>query len=177
MDAMINVQGFGGDLQALLADTYNLLASANLTVHPSVYRITLHGSRGLARNFRPDSDIDLSLLVRVAPRTNRAELAMLLHEVLSTTLRNWQSSVKPDLAAIFDIKNCGLRCFELTSYQPDFCSLGRINCCGIYKVQGDMEGFVSNIEVDVAKMYPCLTVWENPSGDEPPASRGPDIAV
>jgi hypothetical protein len=177
MNTMIKVQEFCEELQTLLPDTYCLLRRANLTMHPSVSRITLHGSRGLARTCRPGSDIDLSLLVQIAPLAMRAELAALLHDVLSATLRNWQGSVKPDLAAVFDIRNCGLRCFELTRYQPYFCSLGRINCCGIYKMQGNTEGFVSGFEVDVAKMYPCLTIWKNPSGDEPPASRGRGIAA
>ena len=80
--------------------------------------------------------------------------------MLSVTLGNWQSPVKPDVAAIFDIRNCGLPCFELNSYEPGFCSLGRIKCYGIYKVRDETEGFIDNIEVDVAKMYPCLTVWK-----------------
>ena len=42
--------------------TRELLRAAHLVVHPRVMRVTLHGSRGPAAGFRPDSDVDLCLL-------------------------------------------------------------------------------------------------------------------
>jgi len=57
---MIRITAFERELTRLLPETERLLRAANLSVHPRVTQVTLHGSRGL----RPDSDIDLSLLVR-----------------------------------------------------------------------------------------------------------------
>jgi len=54
---------FSPTLAQQLPVIYALLRIANLTVHPSVARIVLHGSRGLAGGARQDSDIDLSLIV------------------------------------------------------------------------------------------------------------------
>ena len=51
-DSVMYLAGF----QARLPDTYRLLASANLRLHPRVTQVTLHGSRGLKGGFRPDSD-------------------------------------------------------------------------------------------------------------------------
>jgi hypothetical protein len=78
-------------------------------VHPSVSRVVLHGSRGLAGGHRTDSDIDLSLIVD-SPQGKNMESR--LQAVLATTLHQWQSAVEPDLAVIFDLKQCGLKCFE-----------------------------------------------------------------
>ena len=104
-----------------LPETYALLMSANLTVHPAVSRVTLHGSRGLAGGYRSTSDIDLSLIVD-APQT--PDLNSVLQEVLETTLKNWQADIEVDLAVIFDIRKCKLACFEQTRWDERFCQVG-----------------------------------------------------
>ena len=56
-----------------------------------VYQVTLEGSRGLAGGHRPDSDIDLTLIVDVAHLPPaEPERAELLRAVLQTTLSNWR---------------------------------------------------------------------------------------
>ena len=46
-----------------LPETYALVMSSGLTVHSNIASVVLHGSRGLAGGYRPDSDIDLSLIL------------------------------------------------------------------------------------------------------------------
>jgi hypothetical protein len=86
-----------------------LLQAANLTVHPSVSRIILHGSRGLAGNCRPISYIDLSLIVDTSPQTSQIDLEDLLHAVFDTTQSALAAAIELDLAIIFDTRKCVLR--------------------------------------------------------------------
>jgi len=72
--------------------------------------IILHGSRGLAGGYRPDSDVDLSLIVSSNQLPNGLELDGFLRKVIETTLDYWQSTIEAYLAAIFDTKNCDLKC-------------------------------------------------------------------
>ncbi len=51
------------EIRERLPRTYEILKESNLTVHPYVYKVILTGSRGLAGNYRKNSDIYLSLLV------------------------------------------------------------------------------------------------------------------
>jgi hypothetical protein len=148
---------FEPDLAELLPDTYTLLASANLTVHPSVSKIVLHGSRGLAGGCRPNSDIDLSLIVDV----QQAQISeSLFLEITKTTLDQWQAAIEIDLAVIFELKKCGLKCFEQTTWNQDFCQLGGMNCFGLYKIQKGFNGVVTNTGIHVRLMVPCLKVWQ-----------------
>jgi hypothetical protein len=140
-----------------LPETYALLMSANLTVHPAVSRVTLHGSRGLAGGYRSTSDIDLSLIVD-APQT--PDLNSVLQEVLETTLKNWQADIEGDLAVIFDIRKCKLACFEQTRWDERFCQVGGIDCFGLYKTQKGFTGLVTNAGIQVKLMYPCLKIWQ-----------------
>ncbi len=141
-------------------ETYRLLKVCNLTIHPQVFRITLHGSRGLAGGCRPDSDIDLCLLVETSEVSGRQELAGLLEEVLQTTLASWKGPVEADLAAVYDRQRCGLKCFETETFEEGLCLIGGIDCFGLYKVQKGFNGFVENSEVQVRRMLPCLKIWE-----------------
>jgi hypothetical protein len=144
-------------LAELLPDTYALLASANLTVHPSVSKIVLHGSRGLAGGCRPDSDIDLSLIVD----GQQAQISeSLFLEVTKTTLDQWQAAIEIDLAVIFDLKKCDLKCFEQTTWNQDFCQLGGMDCFGLYKIQKGFNGVVTNAGIHVRLMVPCLKIWQ-----------------
>ena len=63
---MLTIREFLPDLAALLPETAQLLRAANLTVDDAVRQVTLEGSRGLARRNRPDSDVDLTLIVDAA---------------------------------------------------------------------------------------------------------------
>ncbi len=142
-----------------LPETYALLLSSNLTVHPLVSRVTLHGSRGLAGGYRPDSDIDLSLIVErpQGPDTERQ-----FAEVLETTLNPWAGAVELDLAVIFDIKACGLKCFDQCAWSEEICRLGGMDCFGLYKTQKGFSGLVVDAGIQVKLMYPCLKIWQRP---------------
>jgi hypothetical protein len=140
-----------------LPETYALIRSANLTVHPAVSRITLHGSRGLAGGYHSNSDLDLSLIVE---GTRFPILEKELQEVLKTTLSCWQSDIELDLAVIFDVKGCGLGCFEQTKWNEHFCQFGGIDCFGLFKTQKAFTGLVTNAGIQVRLMYPCLKIWQ-----------------
>ncbi len=146
-----------------LPGTYSLLASGGLAAHPMVTRIVLHGSRGPAGNYRSDSDIDLSLLVEADnPLVLSQELAGRFQEVIESTLYKWNNPVELDLAVIFPIRPCGLRCFHATTHHPDLCPEGGLDCFGLYKIQKGFQGFVQNAGIQVSRMYPCITIWKKP---------------
>ena len=160
------VRKYEDQLIALLPETHGLLCMANFIVHPSVSMITLHGTRGLARGYRPDSDIDLSLIVDVNELATDLELGVLLRDVLDTTLSFWRSPVEADLAAVYDTQGCGLACFGRTSLEECACSPAGVDCFGVYKIQKGYDGFVVDAGLDVRRMYPCLTIWRK-TGREP----------
>jgi hypothetical protein len=152
------------ELEPLLASslpiTHTLLGSSNLTLHPIVSRVVLHGSRGPAGGYRPDSDIDLSLLVDFPAGITASELPVLLRKVLELVLNNWAGAIEADLAAVFDARNCGLKCFERTEWDAQLCKFGSVDCFGLYKIQKGFNGFVGNAGVQVKRMHPCLTIWQ-----------------
>ena len=150
-------------------ETFDLLKSAGLNVHPRVSRVVLHGSRGLARSWRADSDIDLSLIVDGPLPTGAGELEGLLREVLAATRDEWHSVVEVDLAVVFDARGCALTCFEAREWRADLCSVGGRDCFGLYKEQRGYAGLVSNAGVEVRRMYPCLVIWRRgqPAGFSP----------
>ena len=102
-------------LAARCPDTERMLRDAGFVVHPRVEAITLHGSRGLRGDYRPDSDVDMCLIVDMMGVTERAELTARLRSVLDTTLTHWQGTVEADLAAAYDRQGCGLSCAEPSS--------------------------------------------------------------
>ena len=157
---MVRVMDFEPLLKSSLPETYELLRASNLTLHPAVSRAFLHGSRGLAGGYRPDSDIDLSLLVDLPAGITAPELPVLMRRVLELTLNNWQGSIEADLAAAFDIRNCKLKCFDRASWDEQLCRFGGIDCFGLYKIQKGFNGFVTNAGVQVKRMYPCLKIWQ-----------------
>lgn len=142
-----------------LPATYALLQTANLVVHPNITRIVLHGSRGLAGGARPDSDIDLSLLVDLPTGLGVAELEYFLRSVHETTFNAWQADIEPDLVVIFETRACALRCFAHTNWHEDICTIGGLDCFGLYKVQKGFNGLVANAGIQVKRMYPCLEIW------------------
>ena len=154
---MIAVHEFTRRLASELPDTWELCRTANLVVHERVARITLHGSRGPAGGYRPDSDIDLCLVVDVE-EVDEASLGTLLREVLDTTLRHWRGPVEPDLAAVFDKSGCGLVCFEGARFEDLSCQSAD-GCLGVFKIQKGFDGFVAGPAVQVPRMYPYTTIW------------------
>jgi hypothetical protein len=146
-------------------ETARLLQNAAYTVHPRVTAITLHGSRGPAGGFRPDSDVDMCLIVDTTGVTERAELAALLRAVLNTTLENWQGAIEADLAAVYDRQGCGLSCFGQPAWDEVRCEIGGQDCFGLYKIQRGYDGFVEQ-GVELPKMFPCLVIWRSASIDK-----------
>ena len=154
---IIKVSNFEPEFKASLPETLVLLASANLVVHPLVTSVVLHGSRGLAGGCRPNSDVDLSLIVEI-PEHQITET--LFYDIAGTTLDSWRSPIEVDLAVIYDLKKCGLKCFEQTTWQQEFCQFGGMDCFGIYKIQKGFDGFLTNAGIQVRLMYPCLKIWQ-----------------
>jgi hypothetical protein len=145
---------------AALPHTHVLLRAANLTLHPAVYAVVLHGSRGLAGGFRRNSDIDLSLLVEPPAVLEGAALDAWLDAVLQVTASNWHGLVQADLALVFDRRRCGLGCFDQITWKEGFCGIGGSDCFGLYKVQKGFHGLVENSGVRVELMMPCLKIWK-----------------
>ena len=102
-DSSAPITSFEPHLAALCPETARILLTARLTVHPRVTAITLHGSRGPAGGYRPDSDVDLCLIVETTGVTERVELATLLRSALHTTLEYWQGAVEADLAQALEV--------------------------------------------------------------------------
>jgi hypothetical protein len=157
-----SITNFNLTLLHRLPTTHALLQAANLTVHPLVTAVTLHGSRGLAGGYRPSSDVDLSLLIDPATTAGNPPSAEQMEAVLDTTLSHWQGGIEPDLAVIFDQRQCGLKCFDLEAYDPAFCKIGGLDCFGLYKNGKGFNGFVTNAGIQVERMYPVLKIWERP---------------
>jgi predicted nucleotidyltransferase len=157
---VITISEFETQLASLLPTTHEILMSSNLTVHPSVTRIILHGSRGPADKYRPDSDIDLSLTVEPQTGMIQLELEDLLHDVFDMTKSHWHGSVDVDLAVAFDVRNCGLNCFEHTIWDDGICQQGGMDCFGLYKIGKGFNGLVTNAGIQVKLMYPCLKIWQ-----------------
>jgi len=182
VNAGIRIEQFEPQLEAARPDTAELLRSAQLTVHPAVAFITLHGSRGLAGGNRPDSDVDLCLVVDAARLARAPDPAAFLETALQTTLDAWAGPVEADLAAAWDERGCGLECLNCTAPDPPmrvdpwrtlarpfasaascssrFPDAGQ-NCFGLYKIQKGFTGFVRD-GVEVRRMLPCLVIWRNP---------------
>ena len=143
----------------LLPETHSLLSTGNLILHPWVSDVILHGSRGLGGYPRPDSDLDLSLLVDRSPDW---DIEQGLPEVVNATLDHWRGPVELDLAVIFDIHKCGLACFAYTTWNEQICQSGGIDCFGLYKTQKGFHGLVTNAGIQVTRMYPCIKIWHRP---------------
>ena len=157
---MITVVNFNPRLQNYLSDTHALLLSGPLVIHDSVRAITLHGSRGLCGHPRPDSDIDLALIIDEKRLNGHVEPESLLREVLETTLEGWNGRVEVDLAAVYDREKCGLKC--LTVIEHNFHGCARtIDCMGVYKIQRGFNGYVDTHELDCRKMQPSMLIWDN----------------
>jgi hypothetical protein len=83
----------------------------------------------------------------------------LLRTVLVTTLGCWRGPIECDLAAIYDQRGCGLRCFAGERHQAPECPAGGSCRFVIYKIQRAMNGYVSWDIVRVDLLYPLLEIW------------------
>ena len=157
---MTHLTYFSPDLVQLLPATHALLLASNLVVHPAVERVTLEGSRGLGGHPRPDSDVDLSLVVDwgALPAEEGAR-ETLLRTVLVTTLVSWRGPVECDLAAICDERGCGLHCFSGERHHAPECPAGGACRFGIYKVQRGINGYVLWDSIRMDLLYPLLEIW------------------
>jgi len=163
-DGLLAVTSFEPQLAALCPETARLLQNAAFTVHPRVTAITLHGSRGPRGGYRPDSDVDMCLIVEPTGESERSELAALLRAVLEPTLAHWQGVVEADLAAAYDRQGCGLSCFEQATWDQVACTIGGQDCFGLYKIQRGYDGFVEQ-GVELPKMFPCVVIWRKGESD------------
>lgn len=153
------IHSFQPQLITRLPETHRLLLAGGLSVHEAVARVTLHGSRGLAGSPRPDSDIDLGLVVDNRFLRAAADADALLDAVLAVTRDSWRGSVELDLAAVFNRSGCGLNCLKIENFDFAACP-ATTGCLGVYKLQRGFTGTVDPVLVDCRKMQPCLTIWE-----------------
>ncbi len=152
-------QELSPELRALLPQTYEILCTSGLTVHDAVYSVALQGSRGPRGGFRPDSDVDLSLLVDPHILGASIDRGALLNEVVEATVGNWRSAIEIDTAAVYDKSGCRLRCFDVKHDSQLDCQRMHLDCMGIYKTQKGFHGFVPDIGVDVRRVLPTLRIW------------------
>ncbi|MBI5667610.1 MAG: hypothetical protein HZC41_06345 [Chloroflexi bacterium] len=154
---MHTITTFEPDFLKLLPETYAIVAAGNLTVHDGVKLVVLEGSRGLDGYPRPDSDVDVSLVVdSAALPADEPARENFLREVISTTLDHWRGVVELDMAAVFDI-GYGLALFERRDYDPALERDG--GCFGIYKTQKGFNGYVPQAIIDLKRVYPMLVIW------------------
>lgn len=145
-------------LKSAAPETSQILEASNLYVHPAVTHIVLEGSRGPVGGFRPDSDIDLALVVNTTD-LEPAGIGSLLREVLVDTLERSSCPVELDIAAVYDARRCGLVCLNASGYEDVECRLEQTGCLGVYKIQKGFDGFVPPI-VEIKKIFPFLTIWK-----------------
>ena len=146
---------FEPQFAAELPETLILIEAGGFIVHPGISLITVHGSRGPAGGYRPDSDLDLCLVL--APELEPG--SPLCREILTRTLSSWQGDVEIDLAVAFDKLGCGLDCFKKPSFAEVSCAEDGVGCLGLYKIQKGFKGFVDRITIDVKQTYPYLIIW------------------
>jgi hypothetical protein len=80
--------------------------------------------------------------------------------VIDTTLAAWGGQVELDLAAVFDVRECGLACFDDAGWDPVArCGHPGIDCFGLFKTQKGFSGFVNSAGIRVDLMRPCVAVW------------------
>ena len=83
---MIEITHFNPVFVEQLPDTHTLLLDAGLRIHDAIDQITLHGSHGLQGGARPDSDIDLCLVVNDRKQNVAPDRDTFLRIILNTTL-------------------------------------------------------------------------------------------
>lgn len=147
-------------IKEYLPETYKILLSSQLMVHPYVYKVVLTGSRGLAGGCKEDSDIDLSLLFDKGCLKVEEDEEKILKEILNTTILSWKSPIELDTAIVFDISQCHLSCFSSKTFDDRICQGNGVDCLGLYKINKGFNGYVPKIGIDVKKVYPMISVWQ-----------------
>jgi hypothetical protein len=146
------------------SETFRILESSNLVIHPQVYRISLHGSRGLAGLALPDSDIDICLHLDITQAGTEYELERLLREVLNISIGNWRGPIDLDLAVVYALREGGLEFFEKDFYDAERFPATACGYFALFKVQKGFNGYVDGNGVLLEKMYPCMLIWQNQIG-------------
>ncbi len=151
---------FDQEFEQRLPQTAALLRAGNLVLHSAVERVVLTGSRGPGGRPRPDSDIDLSLIVATESLPGgEPEREQLLRAVLETTLAAWHGPIECDLAAIFDERTCGLRCLAGQLEAPPPCAHADSCRFGLFKLQKGFSGYVPWSMIVLERIYPVLEIW------------------
>ena len=146
-------------LQSTLPETHALLLRGPLVIHDAIRSLTLHGSRGLGGHPRPDSDMDLALIVDEKRLGGDVEPESLLRDVLQTALTGWNGRVEVDLAAIYDREKCGLNCLSAVEHNFHGCAR-TTDCMGACKIQRGFNGYVDTRDLDCREMQPSMVIWE-----------------
>lgn len=147
-----------------IPETFRILESSNLVIHPQVYRISLHGSRGPAGFARSDSDMDLCLHLDITQVGTEYELERLLRKVLDISISNWRGPIDLDLAAVYALHEGGLEFFQEDFYDAERFPATACGHFALFKVQKGFDGYVDGNEVRLEKMYPFLIIWQNYTG-------------
>ena len=158
---MMEITNYESEFVNSCPRTYQLLKRGHLVIHPVVFRITLHGSRGPAGGWYPDSDIDLALHIWNNHLPSGTDFGDFLRQVLLTTLGSWKGKMELDLAAVFNRSACDMICFNQAEWDESICPSKGLNCLGIFKIQEGYDGFVTGPACQVGPMYPFLTIWRD----------------
>lgn len=151
---------YAPDLDHRLPETAAILKTTTWNVHPAVLRVVLGGSRGLRGGYRPDSDIDLSLIIDPAMLpTDEPAREELLRAVIQTALDSWRGPVELDTAAVFGALEA-LTLFETRRDYDEALVTAYAPAITLYKLQKGFSGVVPSSILDYRKIYPLLTVWE-----------------
>lgn len=159
---MFHLTEFTPELQTLLPATHVLLVEAHLVVHTAVKAVVLSGSRGLRGGHRPDSDLDLTLLVGGTdlPSDEPARESM-LRAILHTSLDQWHAPIELDAAVAFDHGAWdGLRLFYARDYDEMLMRDCGPDIFGMYKIQKGFNGYVPTAILDFRLVYPLLVIWQ-----------------
>jgi hypothetical protein len=157
---MVTITEFEPDFARAFPALCETLKNGPLVIHDAVSRVTLHGSRGPAGGFEENSDIDLCLIVDSEQYPNMAQDEELLKEIIYTPLAEWRGTLKLDLRVNFDLRKCGLKCFDECQYKAGICTGGGLDCFGIYEIEDGQPLYVINSSTNVKSIYPCVLVWK-----------------
>jgi hypothetical protein len=152
---MIHIQEFKNLSTNNLTETEKILKESNFVVDDSISKIALIGSRGLLGGFRPDSDIDLGLILHPDFEPNESTC----RKANELTLSKWEGDIELDTAIVFDKMGCGLPCYDKREFEPGLCNHGK-DCIGLFKIQKGFSGFVAEIGLEVENIYPVLIIWD-----------------
>jgi len=157
---MVTVTEFEPDFSNAFPALCEILKNGPLVIHDAVSRVTLHGSRVPAGGAQSDSDIDLCLIIDSEQYPYIRQEEELLKDIIYTTLAEWRGSLKLDLRVNFDLRKCGLKCFDESEYKTGICTGGGLDCFGIYEIEDGQPVFVFNSSMNVKSIYPCALVWK-----------------